>query len=48
MAATKKLTILSQTYAASREGKIELLMLVSDFMVNSRLRNTQWHLYGIS
>ena len=29
---------LSQTYAASRESKIELLMLVSDFMVNSMLK----------
>ena len=29
---------LPQTYTASRENKIELVMLVSDFMVNSRLK----------
>ena len=28
-------------YAASRVGNVELLMLVSDFMVNSMLKNTQ-------
>ena len=27
------------TYAAGRESMIELLELVSDFMVNSRLKN---------
>ena len=37
----------AKTNAASRESKIELLILVSDFMVNSRLKNTQWHFYGI-
>ena len=33
--------------ASSRESKIKLLMLVSDFMVNSRLKSTQWHFNGI-
>ena len=37
----------AKTNAASRESKIELLILVSDFMVNSRLKNTQWHFYRI-
>ena len=37
----------AKTNAASRESEIELLILVSDFMVNSRLKNTQWHFYGI-
>ena len=37
----------AKTNAASRESKIELLILVSDFMVNPRLKNTQWHFYGI-
>ena len=32
---------LSKTYAASRESNIELLILVSDFMVNSVLKSTQ-------
>ena len=39
--ATTKLTILSQnlcSYAVSRESIIELLMLVSDFMVNYKLK----------
>ena len=30
-----------KTYAASRENNMELLMPVSDFMVNSMLKNTQ-------
>ena len=33
---------LVKIYAASRESNIELLILVSDFMVNSMLQNTQW------
>ena len=33
-----KLTILSQTCAAGRASNIELLMLVLDFVVNSRLK----------
>ena len=33
--------------AAGRENNIELLMLVLDFVVNSRLKNTQWHFCGI-
>ena len=37
----------AKTNAASRERKIELLILISDFMVNSRLKNTLWHFYGI-
>ena len=37
-----------QTYPASRESKIKLiLMLVSDFMVNSMLKSTQRQFYGI-
>ena len=28
----------AKTYAESRESKIELLMLISDFMVNSKLK----------
>ena len=36
--ATTKLTILAKTYDASRESKMELLMLLSDFMVNSTLK----------
>ena len=38
------LSFSAKIYAASRESKIELLMLVSDFMVNSRLKNTLWYL----
>ena len=34
-------------YAASIESKIELLMLVSAFMVNSVLKNTQRYFCGI-
>ena len=41
MAATKLISLF-KPYAASRESNIELLMLVSDFMVNSMLQNTQW------
>ena len=37
----------AKTYAADRATKTELLMLVSDIMVISRLKNTQWYLYGI-
>ena len=37
----------AKTNAASRESKIELLILVSDFTVNSRLKNTQRHFYRI-
>ena len=35
------------TYAISRESRIELSMLFSDFMVNSRLKNTQRYFCGI-
>ena len=38
------LSFSAKIYAASRESKIELLILVSDFTVNSRLKI----LYGIS
>ena len=34
-------------YAASRESNIELLILISDFMVNSTLINTQRYFYGM-
>ena len=37
----------AKTCAAGRANKIELLMLISDTMVISRLRNTQWHFCGI-
>ena len=37
----------AETCAAGRVSKIELLMLVSEVMVISRLKNTQWHFYGI-
>ena len=36
-----------KTYAASRESHIELLILASDFMVNSRLKNTQRYFCGV-
>ena len=36
--AITKLIILAKTYGASREDKTELLILVSDLMVNSRLK----------
>ena len=37
----------AKTCAAGRANNIDLLMLVLDFVVNSRLKNTQWHFYGI-
>ena len=37
MAATK-LSVLAKTYVTSRESNVELLMLVSDFMVNCMLK----------
>ena len=43
----QKLLLYAKTYAASRESIIELLILVSGFMVNSRLKNTLWHFYKI-
>ena len=41
--AVSKLAVLSQTYPADRASKIELLVLVSEVMVISRLKNTQWY-----
>ena len=35
------LLLYSKSYAAGRASNTELLMLVSDFKVNSRLKNTQ-------
>ena len=35
------LSLQAKSYAAGRANKTELLMLVSDFKVNSRLKNTQ-------
>ena len=35
------LSLLAKTYAAGRANNTELLMLVSDFKVNARLKNTQ-------
>ena len=43
----QNLLFYAKSYAARRESKIELLILVSDFMVNSRLKNTLWYFYGI-
>ena len=37
----------AKTYAASRESKVELLMLVSDLVVNSTLKNTQRYFCGM-
>ena len=37
----------AKIYAESRESKIEILMLVSGFMVNSKLKNTQRYFCGI-
>ena len=39
--AATNLIVISQNYAAGRANNTELLMLVSDFKVNSRLKNTQ-------
>ena len=36
----------AKTCIAGRASKIELLMLVLDFMGIYRLKNTQWHNYG--
>ena len=35
------LSVQAKSYAAGRVNNIKLLMLVSDFKVNSRLKNTQ-------
>ena len=35
------LSLLAKTYAAGRANNTELLMLVSDFKMNSRVKNTQ-------
>ena len=43
----QNLPFLATSYAASRESKIDLLMRVSDFKVNSMLKNTQRYFYGI-
>ena len=40
ISAGTKLTVLVKTCAVSRASNIELLILVSDFMVNCRLKNT--------
>ena len=37
----------AKTCAAGRANNIELSMLGLDFMVKCRLKNTQWHFYGI-
>ena len=48
ISAASKLAILIQNlYAASTESNTELLILVSDFMVNSTLKNTQSYLCGM-
>ena len=44
--AASKLAVLSQTCAASRESNIELLILVSDFMVSSTLKSTQMYCFN--
>ena len=43
----QNLSFSDKTYAAIRKSKIELLMLVSDFMVNSMPKNTQRYFCGI-
>ena len=47
ISATTKITVLNQTYAAGRASNIELSMLVLDFMVKCRQKNTQWNFCGI-
>ena len=47
LAATKLTVIISPSYTAGRTKNIELLRVVSDFKVNSRLKNIQRHFYGI-
>ena len=47
LAATKLTVVISPSYAAGRTNNIELLRLVSDFKVNSRLKNIQRHFCGI-
>ena len=37
----------AKTCAAGRANNIGLSMLVLDFMVKCRLKNTQWNFYGI-
>ena len=37
---SQNLLFYAKTYAASGECKMELLIIVSDFMMNSRLKNT--------
>ena len=37
----------ANTYAAGRESNIELLILVSDFIVNSILKNSQRYFFGM-
>ena len=39
---------LAKTCAADRANNIQSLMLPLGFMVNSRLKNTQWHFYEIN
>ena len=45
--AITELTVLSQICDTGRASKIGFLMLVSCIMVISRLKNTQWRIYGI-
>ena len=49
ISAATKLTVLSESSAcaAGRANNIELSMLVSDFMVKCRLKNTRWNFCGI-
>ena len=48
ISAASKLAILIQNlYAASTESNTELLILFSGFMVNSTLKNTQRHFFGV-
>ena len=47
LAATKRTIVIGPSYAAGRTNNIEVLRLVSNFKVNSRLKNIQRHFCGI-
>ena len=44
---SQNLLLQAKSYAAGRGSYIELIMLVLDFMVNSRVKTTQRHFCGI-
>ena len=47
MLVPQNLTFKAKACAASRANKIELLILISDIMVTSSLKNIQWNFCGI-